>query len=78
MRVFDEIIVDIMTEACGVSFDEISRDIVWHDVDGIRIPFASPEAMLLMKRSYREKDAQDRAYLNRLLAAIRKQEGGTP
>ncbi len=68
VRVFDDITIDIMTEACGQSYDDISRDIVWHEVDDIKIPFASPASMLLMKQSYREKDALDRSYLERLLA----------
>jgi hypothetical protein len=73
VRVHDDITIDLMTEACGVKFDDIAADIVWHDVGGVRIPFASPASMLRMKQSYREKDAQDRAYLVRLLDAISKQ-----
>ena len=77
VRVFDDITIDIMTEACGLNFDEVSRDLVWHEVDGIRIPFASPQAMRRMKQTYREKDSQDRAFLDRLLASIRKNNPST-
>jgi hypothetical protein len=37
----------------------------------VKIPFASPELLLRLKQTHRDKDAMDRAYLRELL---RKQE----
>ncbi|HVU36751.1 MAG TPA: nucleotidyl transferase AbiEii/AbiGii toxin family protein [Opitutales bacterium] len=70
VRVFDEITVDLMTKACGVSYDEAQSDILWHEMDGVRIPFANLDLMLKLKRSHRAKDVEDRQILER----IRKQQ----
>jgi hypothetical protein len=45
VRVFDEITVDLMTQACGVFYDEAEKDIEWHEVGGVRIPFANLDLM---------------------------------
>ena len=45
------------------------RMIVYHEVDGVRIPFASPLAMWKLKQTYREKDIPDRLFLRQLLSA---------
>jgi hypothetical protein len=72
VRVFDEITVDIMTKACGVDYAEAEKDIEWHEVDGVRIPFANLDLMLKLKRSYRARDVEDREILQR----IKGQRGG--
>ncbi len=38
------------------------------ELDGVPIPFASPELLLRMKDTYREKDKLDRAFLTQLVA----------
>jgi hypothetical protein len=64
-RVADEILVDLMFAACGVTFADASKDngIEYHDVQGVRIPFASAALLLRMKQTVREKDIADRAWL---------------
>lgn len=70
VRVVDDILVDVMTKACGVSFEEVEDKIEWHETDeGVRIPFADLNAMLLMKRGPRPKDVEDRGFLRRALQA---------
>jgi hypothetical protein len=66
VRVFDEITIDLMTQACGVAYEEAEKDILWHEVDGVRIPFANLDLMLKLKRSYRERDREDHAILERI------------
>lgn len=67
VRVADEVVVDLMTSACGVDFQEAQEDIEWHEVEGVRIPFASPQLMLRLKQTVREKDAIDRLFLERII-----------
>lgn len=69
VRIFDDVTIDLMTEACGLNYDDVIKGAEWLDVDGVRIPFASPRDMLRMKQTYRDKDAVDRSYLERLLSA---------
>jgi hypothetical protein len=66
VRVFDEITVDLMTQACGVYYEEAEKDIEWHEVRGVRIPFANLDLLLKLKRSYRERDREDREILERI------------
>ncbi|MEP6686573.1 MAG: hypothetical protein ABJB22_07345 [Verrucomicrobiota bacterium] len=68
VRVADEILVDIMTAACGVEFEEASEEIEWATFEGVPIPFATPELLLRLKQTVRESDVPDRIFLHRLLA----------
>lgn len=67
VRVNDEITVDLMGKACGIDFAAAQAGIREVDMDGVLIPFASPELLLKMKQTPREKDALDRAFLQRLI-----------
>ena len=67
VRVNDGITVDLMTEACGVRFEDTVGGIEFAEIDGVRIPFAGAELMLKMKQSPREKDAADRSFLQQLI-----------
>lgn len=67
IRVADEIVVDLMSQASGVAFEEASSGIEWREVQGVRIPFASAELMLRFKQGLREKDVLDRRFLEELL-----------
>lgn len=69
VRVADEYLVDLMKTAGGVDFAEAARDAVWHEVEGVRIPFASPQTLWRMKQTRREKDIPDRLFLRKLLEA---------
>jgi hypothetical protein len=67
VRVADEIVVDLMKAACGIEYAEARGDVEVADIDGVSIPFASPELLLRMKDTYREKDQLDRTFLTRLV-----------
>lgn len=67
VRVADEIVVDLMKSACGIEYDEASQSVVWVEIREERIPFASPELLLRLKQSVREKDKLDRMFLEELL-----------
>lgn len=67
VRVADEVVVDLMGSACGIDFNAAEAEIDWREIEGIRIPFASPALLLKTKQTVREKDEIDRLYLRRLL-----------
>ncbi len=70
VRVADEIVVDLMQSASGVTYDQAAGEVDLHDIRGVKIPFASPKLLLRMKAdSVREKDLADAKFLRRLLAS---------
>lgn len=69
VRVGDEILVDLMKSGCGVDYAMAIQDAVRREIDGVVIPFASPETLWRMKQTHREKDVQDRIFLRQLLEA---------
>jgi len=69
VRVGDEVTVDLMKSGCGVEYAEAIKDAVYSDVEGVRIPFASPRTLWRMKQTHRDKDIPDRVFLRQLLEA---------
>ena len=68
VRIHDEITVDLMASASGIRFAEAESEIVYREIDGVRIPFASPLLLWRMKRNtHRGKDQPDLYFLRRLL-----------
>ena len=67
VRVADEIIVDLMKSACGISYDEAKLSVQYVDIDGVPIPIATPELLWRMKQTGREKDRLDLLFLRELL-----------
>ena len=49
-----------MGSACGIDFKSAESQIEWHELDGVKIPFASAELMLKTKETLRDKDEIDR------------------
>ena len=64
-RVNDEITVDLMTVACGVSFAQARNETALRTVENVSIPFASRSLMIRLKQGPREKDRIDLDYLLR-------------
>jgi hypothetical protein len=63
VRVADEIVVDLMLAACGVTYAEAEAEIEFGEIDGVRIPFASKRLLWRLKQGWREKDQLDRRWL---------------
>lgn len=74
VRVNDEITIDLMTEACGITFQEARSGIDFQDIQDVQIPFAGPQLMLRLKQAPRDKDAQDRAFLEKLIAESKTED----
>lgn len=68
VRVADEVVVDLMTKACGISYAEAESEIEVFNIQGVPIPFASARLLLRTKQTHREKDAEDRMFLERKVA----------
>jgi hypothetical protein len=66
VRVNDEITVDLMTSACGVTYTEAKDSLMKRAIGGIEIPFANRDLMIRLKQGNREKDRIDLEYLRRL------------
>lgn len=69
VRVADEVVVDLMLSACGITYSDAAHDIEFQEIRGVRIPFASAKLLLRMKQTYREKDIPDRIFLQQKLAS---------
>ena len=72
VRVNDDITIDLMTEACGVRFEDAAGGIETEVVDGVPIPFAGPALLLRLKQGRREKDRADRSFLEQLIRGRRE------
>jgi hypothetical protein len=68
VRVADEIVIDLMKRACGVEYNEAKQFINIVEIEGVKIPFASPELLWKTKQTLREKDKLDLLFLKELLS----------
>ena len=71
VRVNDDITVDLMTEACGVTYEDAREGVEIVQMQDVGVPFAGAELMLKMKQGAREKDAADRSFLQQLIRSRR-------
>jgi len=76
VRVNDDITVDLMTEACGVTYEDAQPGIEIEEIDGVPIPFANAELMLKMKQGLRDKDTWDRSFLQQLIRSRKSESQG--
>jgi hypothetical protein len=74
VRIADEVLVDLMANACGVDFSQAIADAQFKTVNNVNIPFASPKTLLRMKQTVRAKDVGDRLFLEGLIGDLLKDE----
>lgn len=67
IRIADEVVVDLMSKACGVTWEDAARDSEVLELNGVEIPIAGIETLIRTKQTVRPHDAADREYLERLL-----------
>lgn len=65
VRVADEVLVDLVGSAGGVTYEDIEGGI---ERDEAGIPYPRPEDLLRTKDTERPRDAMDRSFLERLIA----------
>lgn len=75
IRVADDIVVDILFNACGETFATLSEYAETVDMEGIPVRTVNLEGLLRTKQSLRDKDIPDRAVLEKALALLRQQDG---
>lgn len=63
VRVADEIVVDLMGRACGLSYHDVVADAEQRQFGGVLVPVASPATLVRTKDTYRGQDGIDRAFL---------------
>ena len=73
IRVADAFVVDIMLNACGETYETLSRFAETVDLDGIPVRTVNLEGLLRTKQTMRDKDVSDRHVLERALEAWRLQ-----
>lgn len=75
VRVADEVVIDLMSEASGVGYAEAAQSVTVLERGDVSIPFANPALLWRMKRrTHRAKDQGDLEFLRRWFAS----EGRTP
>ena len=67
VRIADEFVIDLMKTACGVDYGEARGMAHAVSIEGVPIPFATPELLWRTKQTVRDKDRLDRAFLASLL-----------
>jgi hypothetical protein len=67
VRVADEVMVDLMGRACGLSYSDVVPDAEQMDLGGVLVPVASPRTLIRTKDTRRPQDAIDRAFLEGVL-----------
>ena len=67
IRVADEVVVDLMAKACGVTWQDAAVDSEILELDGVEIPIAGIATLIKTKQTVRPHDAADREFLERLL-----------
>lgn len=73
VRVADEIVVDLLAKACGISYADAEEEIEWVEIQGITIPIAGKELLVKMKDTYRPSDKADVNFLRALIDAEHKE-----
>ena len=72
IRVADAFVVDIMLNACGQTYETLKPYAETIDLDGVPVRTVNLEGLLLTKKTNRDKDAADRAVLEKALEVLRK------
>ena len=73
VRVADEVVVDLIGRACGISYAEAVDDAETLERDGVSIRLASPATLIRTKDTHRPQHALDRAFLE---GVLRERAGG--
>jgi len=71
VRVADEVLVDLLGSACGVTYEHAVADAEEIKVEGVPIPVASKPTLIRTKETIRPSDQIDRDFL---AALIREEE----
>lgn len=68
VRVADEVMVDLIAQACGVTYAEASADAESVEVEGVPVPVVSKRTLVRTKQTVRPKDHLDCNLLEALMS----------
>lgn len=63
VRIADEVVIDLMGRACGVSYQDAAADAETFVIEGVEVPVASKRTLMRTKETIRPSDLADRQYL---------------
>jgi hypothetical protein len=63
VKIADEVMVDVAKQAWTLDFEEAIKDAATLEVEGVRIVYASLDALIKSKSTYRDQDRIDRQQL---------------
>jgi hypothetical protein len=70
VRVADEIVVDLMAAACGVTYEQaMEDDVEYREILGVSVPVAGKRSLIRMKDTVRPSDHADVGFLKLRLEA---------
>ncbi len=72
VRIADEIVVDLLGRACGMTYGEALEDHETFELEGVRIPVVSARTLIRTKQTPRPSDAADVAFLTGRLSDPKK------
>lgn len=67
VRIADEIVVDLISKACDVTFNDAKDHIINIKIKNVEIPYLDVSMLIKSKKTLRQKDYEDRIFLERLL-----------
>jgi hypothetical protein len=67
VRVADEVLVDLLGSACGVTYESACAEAEHFDIQGVSVPVADKGTLIRTKVTVRPSDQIDRAFLESLL-----------
>jgi hypothetical protein len=68
VRVADEVVVDLMAEACGISYAEaVAAGVEYQRLGDVEIPIAKKEVLIRTKNTFRDSDKSDVGFLRQLI-----------
>jgi hypothetical protein len=67
VRVADEVLVDLLGEACGISYADAIKDAEVLDLAGTQVPLASKKTLIATKQTIRPSDRLDVDFLASLI-----------
>jgi hypothetical protein len=67
VRVADEIVIDLLGRACGLTYADVAEDAGSFELQGVTIPLPSARTLMRTKQTPRPADAADRQFLEKKL-----------
>lgn len=74
VRIADEIVIDLLAKACGISYSDAEKEIEWVEIEGITIPIAGKKLLIKMKDTWRPSDKADVNFLRALIEEERMEK----